>query len=52
MKWYVDHYPKIPSNKRPIECVVGPGEIMYVPSGYWHTVFLSPVIVHRNRCLI
>ena len=24
--------------RRPFECVTGPGEVMFVPSGWWHCV--------------
>ena len=28
-----------PASVRPLECVVGPGEMLFVPHGWWHCVF-------------
>ncbi|KAF9573223.1 hypothetical protein EC968_008861 [Mortierella alpina] len=36
--WYLDVYPFLPQESRPIEIVQNPGETIYVPSGWWHMV--------------
>jgi len=39
VEWFRDFYPQ--SQKRnvyhPIECVLRPGELLFIPSGWWHT---------------
>lgn len=30
--------PSTPPSERPLECTVSPGEILFVPHGWWHTV--------------
>merc|ERR1711976_716018 len=44
-EWFLTHYNdhvKQRSNpdvtKRPLECTVYPGDILFVPHGYWHSV--------------
>ncbi|KAF9951390.1 hypothetical protein BGZ72_007097 [Mortierella alpina] len=36
--WYLDVYPFLPQESRPIEIVQNPGQTIYVPSGWWHMV--------------
>ncbi|KAF9278225.1 hypothetical protein BGZ68_008702 [Mortierella alpina] len=36
--WYLDVYPFLPQESRPIEIVQYPGQTIYVPSGWWHMV--------------
>ncbi|KAF9361997.1 hypothetical protein BGX26_008169 [Mortierella sp. AD094] len=38
VEWYLDVYPFLPSELRPIEIVQHPGQTIYVPSGWWHMV--------------
>jgi hypothetical protein len=38
LKWLIEHYPFIPPENRPIEVTQLPGELIYVPSGWWHMV--------------
>ena len=34
---------------RPLECMLRPGEVLYVPAGWWHTVLnLSPTIAYTE----
>jgi hypothetical protein len=35
---YLEVYPQLPVAMRPLEIVQQPGEIIYVPSGWWHMV--------------
>ncbi|KAF9180923.1 hypothetical protein BGZ50_005834 [Haplosporangium sp. Z 11] len=38
VSWYLDVYPYLPPELRPIEIVQHPGQTIYVPSGWWHMV--------------
>ncbi|KAL0322891.1 UNVERIFIED_CONTAM: F-box protein [Sesamum angustifolium] len=38
LQWWLDFYPLLPDNDKPIECTQLPGETIYVPSGWWHCV--------------
>eukprot|EP00933_Yihiella_yeosuensis_P065434 TRINITY_DN6923_c0_g1_i3.p1 TRINITY_DN6923_c0_g1~~TRINITY_DN6923_c0_g1_i3.p1 ORF type:complete len:522 (-),score=60.30 TRINITY_DN6923_c0_g1_i3:123-1688(-) len=34
--WFEDVYPTIEESRRPIECQQNPGELIYLPSGWYH----------------
>jgi hypothetical protein len=38
MKWYVEYYPFLKPDEIPLEGIQEPGEVIFVPSGWWHTV--------------
>ncbi|KAG0208055.1 hypothetical protein BGX28_000875 [Mortierella sp. GBA30] len=38
VEWYLDVYPFLAPELRPIEIVQYPGQTIYVPSGWWHMV--------------
>ncbi|KAI8598817.1 hypothetical protein EDD21DRAFT_381473 [Dissophora ornata] len=38
VEWYLDVYPFLSPEVRPIEIVQHPGQTIYVPSGWWHMV--------------
>jgi len=38
VEWYFSVYPLLAPEDRPIEIVQEPGEMIYVPRGWWHTV--------------
>ncbi|KAG0263471.1 hypothetical protein BG011_008764 [Mortierella polycephala] len=38
VSWYLDIYPLLPPESRPIEIVQHPGQTIYIPSGWWHMV--------------
>eukprot|EP00980_Cylindrotheca_fusiformis_P007337 scaffold1525_cov142-Cylindrotheca_fusiformis.AAC.137 len=35
---HMDQYRKRPLHERPMECTVGPGDVIFVPHGWWHMV--------------
>jgi len=37
VQWYIDFYRKA-KRLRPIECVQTPGDLVFIPSGWWHSV--------------
>ncbi|ESW08264.1 hypothetical protein PHAVU_009G032400 [Phaseolus vulgaris] len=38
LQWWLDFYPLLAEEDKPIECTQLPGETIYVPSGWWHCV--------------
>ena len=38
IRWYVEVYPHLKAHERPIELIQKPGEIIFVPAGWWHMV--------------
>lgn len=45
LQWWLEFYPLLPSEDKPIECTQLPGETIYVPSGWWHCVLnLEPTV--------
>ena len=38
MDWYRNTAPSLPPHRRPMECLVRPGDIVFIPSGWWHSV--------------
>lgn len=38
IQWWLDFYPLLPDEDKPIECTQMPGETIFVPSGWWHCV--------------
>ncbi len=48
LSWLRHDYPKLRRRDRPLECLIGPGDLLYFPKGWWHaiinvgeTVFMS-----------
>jgi len=52
MKWFVEVYPKVNQQNRPLEIIQEAGEIIFVPSGWWHQVLnlTDTVAVTQNFC--
>jgi hypothetical protein len=52
MEWYRSIYPSLPPEDRPIECLVQRGEILFIPSGWWHQVqnIGHTIAVTQNFC--
>ncbi|OQU92485.1 hypothetical protein SORBI_3001G350900 [Sorghum bicolor] len=38
LQWWLDIYPHLPEQEKPLECTQLPGETIFVPSGWWHCV--------------
>lgn len=38
LQWFLEVYPMLAEDERPLEMVQHPGEVVYVPSGWWHIV--------------
>ncbi|GLI68561.1 hypothetical protein VaNZ11_013027, partial [Volvox africanus] len=38
LQWFLEVYPTLPPGIRPIEFVQNPGEVVFVPGGWWHCV--------------
>ncbi|KAG0056455.1 hypothetical protein BGZ83_004962 [Gryganskiella cystojenkinii] len=38
VSWYLDVYPMLPPEARPLEIVQYPGQTIFVPTGWWHMV--------------
>ncbi|KAJ1558393.1 hypothetical protein HK096_001405 [Nowakowskiella sp. JEL0078] len=36
--WYLEIYPYLPPDRKPIEIVQEPGQIIFVPAGWWHLI--------------
>lgn len=52
MEWYRSIFPTLPPERLPIECLVQPGEILFIPSGWWHQVqnIGHTIAVTQNFC--
>ncbi|XP_064644293.1 jmjC domain-containing protein 8-like [Lineus longissimus] len=37
LHWLVEEYANLPSHKKPLECTVGPNEVIYFPHWWWHS---------------
>lgn len=37
-RWFMEVYPHLEDHERPIELIQEPGELIFVPTGWWHTV--------------
>eukprot|EP00026_Physarum_polycephalum_P002264 Phypoly_transcript_02270.p1 GENE.Phypoly_transcript_02270~~Phypoly_transcript_02270.p1 ORF type:complete len:908 (+),score=182.89 Phypoly_transcript_02270:120-2726(+) len=36
--WLLEVYPQLAEDEKPIECIQNPGEVIFVPAGWWHMV--------------
>lgn len=34
--WTLDVYPTLSEANMPVECELGPGEVLFLPHGWWH----------------
>jgi hypothetical protein len=53
--WFLEHYPLIKNrdvSEHPMECILEEGEIIYVPTNWWHMVFnlTETIAVTQNFC--
>ncbi|KAG7587480.1 F-box-like domain superfamily [Arabidopsis thaliana x Arabidopsis arenosa] len=45
LQWWLDYYPLLADEDKPIECTLLAGETIYVPSGWWHCILnLEPTV--------
>jgi len=38
LQWFLDIYPLLSEDERPLEVLQRPGDVIFVPSGWWHMV--------------
>jgi hypothetical protein len=38
LKWWTLIYPQLPPHEKPIEFIQNPGDLIFIPSGWWHAV--------------
>jgi hypothetical protein len=52
LDWYRNRFPTLVGGARPIECLVFPGETLFIPSGWWHCVLNIglTVAITQNLC--
>lgn len=52
LDWYRNTLPTLAPHERPLECLVMPGDIVFIPSGWWHTVLNIglTIAVTQNVC--
>lgn len=52
MDWYRNTLPHLGRDERPFEVLVFPGEVLFIPSGWWHTVqnIGHTIAVTQNFC--
>jgi hypothetical protein len=52
MKYYLEVYPFLPNKQKPMEVIQEAGEVIFVPSGWWHQVLNleATVAVTQNFC--
>ncbi|XP_077475899.1 jmjC domain-containing protein 8 [Stigmatopora argus] len=36
LAWLRDVYPNLPRHQAPLECTIGPGQVLYFPDRWWH----------------
>ncbi|KAK6742594.1 hypothetical protein RB195_010073 [Necator americanus] len=51
LEWYLSEYPSLPREKRPFECVLKPGEIIYLPDKWWHATLNTETSVFISTFL-
>jgi ribosomal protein L16 Arg81 hydroxylase len=60
LHWYLNEYPKLNEEERPMECLLRPGEVIYFPDKWYHatlneetsvfiSTFLSPIRRKSNK---
>jgi len=38
LSWYLDVYPNLTADQMPLEIVQNPGDVIFIPTGWWHLV--------------
>ncbi|GMR41691.1 hypothetical protein PMAYCL1PPCAC_11886, partial [Pristionchus mayeri] len=60
LEWYLKDYPNLPEEKKPLECLMKKGEVIYFPDKWWHatlntrtsvfiSTFLSPLTFGKQE---
>jgi len=45
LQWYLDVYPTLTEEQRPLEIIQNPGDVIFIPSGWWHLVLNLDVTI-------
>jgi len=52
LQWLAQMYPLLSESERPLQCTLGPGELVYIPAGHMHaTTNLGPLSVFVSTFL-
>ncbi|VDM45377.1 unnamed protein product [Toxocara canis] len=51
LQWYLHEYPMLERIRRPLECLVMPGEAIYVPDKWWHATLNTQTSVFISTFL-
>ncbi|VDL80154.1 unnamed protein product [Nippostrongylus brasiliensis] len=51
LDWYLHEYPALPREKRPLECLMKPGEVIYFPDKWWHATLNTETSVFISTFL-
>ncbi|KAJ1352122.1 hypothetical protein KIN20_008316 [Parelaphostrongylus tenuis] len=51
LEWYISKYSSLPRDKRPFECLLRPGEVIFFPDKWWHATLNSETSVFISTFL-
>ncbi|VDK56720.1 unnamed protein product [Anisakis simplex] len=51
LDWYLNDYPKLERTERPLECLLKPGEVIYIPDKWWHATLNTETSVFMSTFL-
>ncbi|VDN51866.1 unnamed protein product [Dracunculus medinensis] len=50
-KWFIEKYPDLKGDQRPLQCLLRPGEILYIPDKWWHATLNAETSVFISTFL-